>query len=1107
MLCQLKRRRQKIKFFLRIIVSLIITSLALFNWKYLKYQRGFKKINKHKSKFDKILESRNLHEIIKKNIYDESFDKICEKSHKKLREYYLTGNLDKIDGIDDKIFTYDNKAKDKIHIKSLLNIIKFLTNNENEKNKNLIDIDSTKNEINTYFKHNAPAIFFLVIASLTIPAWAILIICSLPRFNFCCYNFFNNIEFKTTFCISIGILYLLSFSISLYGLIKSNLIFTDIADIECSIHKFFEQSLEGEGKETYPKWIGLNKINKTLNEFNIKIQQLDKKTLNDLYQKIDNINNKKINFKNKMEESGNAFYSSPESNIYTNLYSNEYDIDARGISGRYVLDIVKMFGRKVTGINEEKYEPKNSTLDLWHNEYKYISKNADDYFEETIKDLQIISNKSEIFEKIVENISILKEFFITIYENIEYSLIDNSKFIYKYGKVLLVLFFSFLFIVNLVIIISIFFIFLFSVRSFINNYFLYFTFKWVIINILYLLMIISFLLGNFFIFMGSLGNDIIIALSVVLDKDNFGEKEYGIFDHLGEAKDYLNVYINGNGSIDNLLNINDNQINLFKDIEALEDKINEKIYEFEDIKKFKTYYYFQEKLESRLNLSTIPILIKDTYQINIPIDDEQLYGSQTDRYLKFDYELELMNTIIRAQNLESNTIEQWKLNSDSPNECDSGVDPIFNYSEFNPLKCRPLDRDWIQATSSTALKKEATIVSDILEFLDNANNALVHKSLINILNDLKNEYNEYIDLYIKTLVEFKEILYEFSNLLRQYNNNRDDYIFSFINGKTIGTNLKILAKYIKSILGTDVKTMGICLIIIGFSLALSIPLTVLLLIIIHESYKAQNSANNPTIISKISDNKQKNISKNIPAIHRKRRSSLDRHINFSTSSSLTGTPRTHNPFEEAKQFLIKGCKIDKEILDDTYNRRSGWRTNDSGPKEYLKKYHPPKGAIGIGLKVALLYPKENINKYWLGDDNNEGEWYIAYHGVKSIEAIHNICKEGFRRGDGQNYRNSDNKNPLSNKKYHKCGEGVYFTNEIDEAKKYAKPIDYNKNQYQIIFMCRVNPYEVRIADIGNNQEYWIVKGDKLGDLYGKKRSDQVRPYRIIVSKVEKNNKK
>lgn len=592
-------------------------------------------------------------------------------------------------------------------------------------------------------------------------------------------------------------------------------------------------------------------------------------------------------------------------------------------------------------------------------------------------------------------------------------------------------------------------------------------------------------------FMGSLGNDIIVALSVVLDKDNFGEKEYGIFDHLGEAKDYLNKYINGNGSIVNLLNINDNQINLFNNLEALEDKINEIIFEFEDMKNFRTYYYYQEEIESRLNFSTIPILIKDVYQINIPIEDEKIYGSQTDRYLKFDFELEMLNTIIRAQNLEFNTIEQWKLNSDSPNKCDSGVDPIFNYSEFNPIKCRPLDRDWIQTTSSHALKKEATIVSDILKFLGNANEALIHNSLINILNDLKNEYNEYIDIYIKTLVEFGEILYEFSNILRQYNNNRDDYIFSFINGKVIGTNLKILTKYIKSILGTDVKTMGICLIVVGFSLALSIPFTILFIIIINESYQASNSTD-----------KQKYAPKQIIPFSQKYNVQLNNYISSSTSSRVTKSKRTYFAFDEAKELLIKGCKIDEKILDNTYNRQGGWRTKDSGPKGYLKKFYPPVGLIGIGLKAALMYPKEG-NRYWLGDDNNEGEWYIAYHGVKSIESIKKICIEGFRRGKRQRCKDYDNKNPLNNKeeKKKKCGEGVYFTNEIEEAKYYAKPIDYNNNQYKIIFMCRVNPKEVRIADIGNNKEYWIVEGDELGDLYGKKRSDQVRPYRILIMKV------
>ena len=1074
-------KSQKSKFYLKIIITSIVILLAFIYLNYLFHQSKFN--NRNSKLLNNILKSRNLKEA------DENFEKICAKSHENLREYYSTGNLDKIDGVDEDI-SFEDDDKDKIHIKSLMNIIKLITNNDNEENKNKFDNDSIKDDMKTYFNHNVSVLFFIVIGALATAAWILSIICSFPYFNFACCCCLKKEDYQTYFIISIFILYLLSFSLSLYGLIKTNKISTDLADMECSIYKFFEQSLDGEGKETYPKWIGLNKINATLNELYIKIEELEEKTLNDLRQKIDNINNKKINFKNKMKETGNEFYTSSDSNIYSNLYSNEYDIDSRGISGRYVLDIIKMFGKQVTDINEEKYEPENSTLDLWHNEYKLISQKADDYFEEAVIDLQIISDKNQNFKKIIENMSILKKFFINFYENIEYSLIENSKFLNINGKTILNILFSFLF-CFIIFLIILMIVFLCSSDYDKNNddCCSIFIFKWsihIVANILYLFMIFSFLLGNFLMFIGDIGNDFIISYSIILDKNNFGDSRNKIFDHLGNAKDYLNAYINGNEDLFNLLNISSNQTSSFKNIETLEVKLNETINEFEGLKNFKAYYHCEEELESRLNLSTIPILIKDTHQISIPLDEEQLYGTQTDKYLKFDYELELMNTIIRAQNAESNLKEQWKLNSGSSNKCDSGIDPMFNSLEFNPLNCRPLDRDWIQNTACNSLKKQATIVSDILIFLDNANNNFEHKSLIYILNDLKNEYNEYIDLYLNTSIEFKYILNEISSLL-QYNNNEDDNILSFINGKIIGTNLKIITKYIKSVIGKDVKTMGICTIVIGFSLGLSLPFTILIIII---STEKLNKKKNHT------DNEYINNNRPITA-------TSYRHITYSPTPSINSKSNAYSYIKEAKQFLIKGCNLPEEIFDKTYDRQGGWRRNKSGPRGYLKPYYPPKKLTGIGLKVALLYDGEDIGRNWLGNNNNKGEWYIAYHGVKSIASIQKICEEGFRRGDGQVHKNDKNINPLTQKKYPLCGEGVYFSNDIDEVKtKYAKSIFYKGNEYKIIFMCRVNPYEVRIAKIGKNKEYWIVEGDKLGDLYGKKRSDLVRPYRILMYKVK-----
>ena len=46
-------------------------------------------------------------------------------------------------------------------------------------------------------------------------------------------------------------------------------------------------------------------------------------------------------------------------------------------------------------------------------------------------------------------------------------------------------------------------------------------------------------------------------------------------------------------------------------------------------------------------------------------------------------------------------------------------------------------------------------------------------------------------------------------------------------------------------------------------------------------------------------------------------------------------------------------------------------------------------------------------------------------------------------------------------------------------------------------MCRINPYAVRIAKLPNDVESWIVNGDELNDPYGRRRDNEVRPYRIL----------
>ncbi len=199
-------------------------------------------------------------------------------------------------------------------------------------------------------------------------------------------------------------------------------------------------------------------------------------------------------------------------------------------------------------------------------------------------------------------------------------------------------------------------------------------------------------------------------------------------------------------------------------------------------------------------------------------------------------------------------------------------------------------------------------------------------------------------------------------------------------------------------------------------------------------------------------------------------------------------------------FLVYGCKISLDKLDPNLNCNfSTYIPRDTGPKDYLKSYKIPTGWKGYGLNVLIQYK----DKDWLGHSNSPGEWYVGYHGTKTMGSVNGIIYQGFRRGNGQTHHNSINSNPLTNQRFPLCGIGVYFTPDIDEAKKYTESIEYNGYKYRVVFMCRINPYKARIHSdpfepSNSLRDYFIVEGDELNDFQGNKRDDEVRPYRILL---------
>jgi hypothetical protein len=193
--------------------------------------------------------------------------------------------------------------------------------------------------------------------------------------------------------------------------------------------------------------------------------------------------------------------------------------------------------------------------------------------------------------------------------------------------------------------------------------------------------------------------------------------------------------------------------------------------------------------------------------------------------------------------------------------------------------------------------------------------------------------------------------------------------------------------------------------------------------------------------------------------------------------------------------LIEGCIIMPHMFDSRGdNKDGGWGIGQKrGPPGYLINYDPPIGYIGYGLRVLNQY--DNGDNTWLDYSNVYGEWYIAYHGTQ-IDAAQSIISGGFRAGQGQVHEFDNNINPLSNAQYNICGRGVYCSPIIKETEGYGQGVMIQNKEYYFTFMCRVNPYQVRICGGYNN--YWVVSGDDLNDLNAKKFDSEIRPYRILL---------
>ena len=162
-------------------------------------------------------------------------------------------------------------------------------------------------------------------------------------------------------------------------------------------------------------------------------------------------------------------------------------------------------------------------------------------------------------------------------------------------------------------------------------------------------------------------------------------------------------------------------------------------------------------------------------------------------------------------------------------------DNLPSGTKYYPKSCLP--KSYPLYNTDGDFKQYADFINDMDEIVKYANEdhpktSSQAASVKNVLENLKDHYYGYLRSYISILQFFENTIHSITGLISRYSGNDGD-AFAFLNGQFIGTNLKIILKYLKHSLGEDFYTVGICLVIVGFSLILSISSTILLIVIIN----------------------------------------------------------------------------------------------------------------------------------------------------------------------------------------------------------------------------------------------------------------------------------
>ena len=797
--------KSKFKSYHIFLLSCILCSIFVLNSNAVKDRKINTKLIKEKSQL--FFETRNKR-LLQQNLTPNegnsdaedrkiNSEKVCSKCSDELIKYYETWDLPLI-GLSDEKFVCENK--DEKYMKALFGIVrKFTEDNDTNIEDNIVN----------YGLHILPFLVFLVIGIFSIFGWIVCCVCTCGDCFCCCCC--KKVACKNPCFVVTYIFYIVAIIVSINALTKSKKIFKGLANTECTMLRFIQEVLDEELKQSEPKWEGIANIKSLIANLKTKINDLsNNSTVIELNNKNAELKNNKSSFRNESDKFAEDYYNEGKyHDDYTTTFSNISLTDYK--DKKYVLEIIENIGHVDSETNKFTHP---SFLDSLNSSYSEVDNKAIEDIQTSLTSFDSLNKNSsdlnESIEKAEDMINSLEKTFNKLHDKIGKKISDYSDSIEDNGKLVLKIVFIGLIVINIVLAILLICICVCSMKACTSCCLFRCLFKCcthLLWNILALMMITSLLFGSLLSLSGKVGEDAISLIYYVLSEENFNSNCPLLLNELKDDKKYLNICLYENGNIENELEVGES-FNTLEDLEKVLNRLDNITQEFKELKS-NSFNSFKEEIKNITEFLTPKIVLSG-------VSDENSGMILSDILFKLNNETKHL----------TNKKEIWDINGNKTITCDFNPDPSIEYV-FHPSSCKPIDREWIQGYNDSSLKDYAKIISNIVDLVKN----LDKDSFKNSLNNFEESYIKYLNSFIEMLGFLKSSINPIIGEIKEKTKNES--LFSFLNIKFIGTNFRIILKYLKYTLGHDFYNLGIYLIVIGCSLIFSISSTILLIVIIN----------------------------------------------------------------------------------------------------------------------------------------------------------------------------------------------------------------------------------------------------------------------------------